>query len=219
MTEEKTLAEQFYPDMKTTPVEEPERKVSIDDLYRSGDKTVEKAPEEKPIPEPKGESKEVSQEEPEAVLEEYDLKLAKGSPISPQQVDNTVAFAKEQGLSSDQAQAILDRDQKAYSEFNQQVEQEKKGWIAQLQNDREIGGDAFRENVEYARRALSRFGSDDLKKSLDETGLGSHPELVRTFARIGRAMGEDKFINAVSHSNPPKRPEDAFYPNMKRSDQ
>ncbi len=52
-------------------------------------------------------------------------------------------------------------------------------------------GDAFDRNAVAARRALRRFGGNDLETVLAEAGLGSHPVFLRTFAAIGAAISED----------------------------
>ncbi len=51
-------------------------------------------------------------------------------------------------------------------------------------------------NVELAKRVVDRFGTDPLKKSLSESGLGNHPELVRLLVRIGKSMSEDQLVIA-----------------------
>lgn len=53
-------------------------------------------------------------------------------------------------------------------------------------------GVKFDEKVNYARWAVKEFGSDGLLQMLDQTGLGSHPEVVKLFAKIGESLSEDK---------------------------
>lgn len=45
---------------------------------------------------------------------------------------------------------------------------------------------------------MDKFGSPELKQYLNETGLGNHPELVRIFANIGKAMSEDGLVTGNS---------------------
>ena len=37
------------------------------------------------------------------------------------------------------------------------------------------------------------FATPELKKALNETGFGNHPELVRLFVKIGKSLSEDSF--------------------------
>ena len=55
-------------------------------------------------------------------------------------------------------------------------------------------GDAFEEKVGFAKDAVGRFGGDDLKKVLNESGLGNHPTLVRAFSDIGKMIAQDEII-------------------------
>ena len=53
-------------------------------------------------------------------------------------------------------------------------------------------GTKFDEKVNHARWAVKEFGSDALLQMLDQTGLGSHPEVVKLFAKIGESVGDDR---------------------------
>src|SRR5690606_6701028 len=46
-------------------------------------------------------------------------------------------------------------------------------------------GARFDEEVNYARWAVKEFGNDELGQLLEQTGLGSHPSVVKLFAKIG----------------------------------
>lgn len=53
-------------------------------------------------------------------------------------------------------------------------------------------GAKFDEKVNHARWAVKEFGSDALLQMLDQTGLGSHPEVVKLFAKIGESVADDR---------------------------
>ena len=53
-----------------------------------------------------------------------------------------------------------------------------------------------------ARKAVEQFGTPELRTLLDESGLGSHPEVVRFFYRAGKAIGDDNFV-AAGRTAPP----------------
>jgi len=123
------------------------------------------------------------------------LKLPEG--LSEADLKQVEEFAKANKLSNEQAQAILERDLQLQNGFKQQlesqIEQTKTEWITQSEQDKEIGGVNFKQNAEVARQALDRFATPELKELLNKTGLGNHPEMVRVFARFGKAMSDDKF--------------------------
>lgn len=132
--------------------------------------------------------------------DKYDLTLPDGSLVDAAGVERIAAYAKAQGLSQPQAQALLERESGNAAAVKEgqaaQLEQAKKVWLAAASTDKEFGGDSFPKNAELSKRVIARYGSDALKAALDETGLGNHPELVRMLVRIGKAMSEDQLVIA-----------------------
>ena len=82
-----------------------------------------------------------------------------------------------------------------YIKAGQEALKASKGkYIDQLTIVTEIGGANLTKNVEMAKRVMDTFASPELKKLLNDTGLGNHPELVKVFAKVGAKMSEDSFI-------------------------
>lgn len=163
---------------------------------------------------------ELPKETKTVVPEKYDLKVPEGSRLDPSAVEKIASFAKDKGLSNEQAQVILDREDAAVAGFVDRQTQELKAkpaqWKAEAQSDKEIGGEAFPENVEIAHRAITRFGSETLKQALNDSGLGNHPELIRAFYKIGKAMAEDKFVaSGGQNADVKKSAAEVLYPSSK----
>jgi hypothetical protein len=164
-----------------------------------------------------GEKTEASTTEAKPVPEKYELKLPENSPLSPKALEEIALIAKEQGLTQKQAEALVTRESAAMSALlKTQVEElqvKSQKWVDELKVDKELGGEAFQKNVEMASRVVGRFGSDQLKTILDQSGFGNHPELVRVFSRIGKAMSEDQLVQpgASAQSKSGRSMEDIFY--------
>ena len=128
-------------------------------------------------------------------------------------------WATEQGLTQAQAEAVLGREvsakQSAAEALADQVTAAQTEWLEAAKADPEIGGAKFDASAESARRAIAAYGSDALKKALDETGLGNHPELIRVFAKIGAAMREDSFAGAGGSNAAASDPASILYPTSK----
>lgn len=172
---------------------------------------------EKPTEPPKQEEvKDAPKPEGKQVPDKYELKLPDGALIDPKRVDEIAAFAKAQGLSNEQAQGILERENGAVSSFvqnqNETIKAKTESWVSEVKADKELGGDNFPQTVEAAKRAVDKFATPDFKKHLEETGLGNHPELVRVFARIGKAMSDDSSVFPNAQTGGKKSIEDIFYP-------
>ena len=118
--------------------------------------------------------------------------------------------AKALNLTNEQAQKVLDRDHATAAAVVAQQEAELKAniveWEKQVKADQEIGGDKMDESLNLSARVLKRFGSDALIKSLNETGLGSNPEVIRLFSKIGRAMSDDQLVVPGSQPTPSDKP-------------
>jgi len=67
----------------------------------------------------------------------------------------------------------------------------EQGWKDTANSDKEIGGDNYDLKVEKAKRAISVFGTPELKEALEQTRMGNHPELIRVFSRIGEKITEE----------------------------
>ena len=160
---------------------------------------------------------------PEKVVspDKYELKMPDGSQLNQAHIEKVTAYAKEKGLSNDQAQEILNRDSQAYSDFQvgqaEHIKSMQEKWIDDIKSDREFGGDKFNETVEFAKRSIEKFGSPALKEALNATGLGNHRDLIRMHAKIGREMANDKTVIPNSHgSGSEERVADILYPTMKQ---
>lgn len=194
--EQKQVEDTFYP---------PEQKVQTTE--------VEKKPEVK-VEEPAktDEKVEVKDEKTEAELK---LELPKDAVIDESAIERISSYAKEKGLTKDQAQELVQFENEAVKRFadsqKQAYEQQKESWKAKAIEDKEIGGEKFVENVALSNRVIKRFASEALIQELDKTGLGNYPELVRVFARIGKAMGEDRMVMSGSKAPSPKSMEEVFY--------
>lgn len=150
-----------------------------------GDKPA--APVDKPV-----EGEKPAEPPAKVVPEKYELKLSENSLGDAALIERVADYAKSQGLSQDEAAALLVDQEKMVSTL---VENQKQGWLKQAQVDPEIGGEKLGETSELSRRALETFDTDGkLRKELERFGYGNHPEVLRFTAKIGRMISEDKSV-------------------------
>jgi hypothetical protein len=137
--------------------------------------------------------------------------LPDGSGVDAEFVNRTADTARALGLSNEAGQKLLDAQIAELTKLRtvavdaaqaEQLkamqpggavwtEQEAK-WRGDALADTEIGGspEKLKASVDLAQRVVSRFASDAANKFFTDSGLYSHPELVRMFARIGKTMSE-----------------------------
>lgn len=173
------------------PVEEPGK--PEDGKPADGENKDAKQPESE---KPKEEKK------PEGAPEAYEFKTAEGVELDTEALKDFEPVARELNLTNEQAQKLVDAYPKILAGVQQrQVEawqKQTQDWAADVKADKEIGGDKLTASLSKAQQALETFGTPELKEYLNETGLGNHPELVKAFVKIGKAMSEDNMVSAAN---------------------
>lgn len=148
-----------------------------------------------------------------AAPESYDLKMPEGVELDQAAAAEFTAIAKELKLDQAAAQKLADVGAKM---AQRQVEAHAKlveSWVEQVKTDKEIGGDRFEENLGIARKALEAFGTPALRDVLNATGIGNHPEVIRAFYKVGKAISEDRFV-AGAPKGGTDDPAKKLFPNM-----
>jgi hypothetical protein len=69
-----------------------------------------------------------------------------------------------------------------------------KEWANQSRADKEFGGDKLTQNLGVVKAARDQFASPELRKLLETTPLGNHPEIVRLFYRVGKSISPDGYV-------------------------
>lgn len=136
---------------------------------------------------------------PEGAPESYDFKAPEGFVLDDAVIGEFSNVAKELGLSQDAAQKIVDKLSPKLAERTAQAQQEavtkyRAELVDQVKADKEIGGDKLNERLAVADKALSAFGTPELRTLLNTSGLGDHPEIIRAFYRAGKAISDDVFV-------------------------
>jgi len=181
------------PDQEPAVVEE-------DPTLLGPEKKEEPSPEVKGDGEP-GEGEPKKEEEPKAeVPEKYDVSLPEGMDLDETTLELFTPIFKELGITNDGAQKLVE----AYvpliqSTIDRQREESQdyfKSIIAGWKTDTmtELGPKA-KDDLAACGRAINKFGGDDLRTMLQETGVGNHKELVKFMAKIGRTISEDSVVD------------------------
>lgn len=142
--------------------------------------------------------------------------MPEGATVDEASMTSFQEWARTNNLTQEAAQAGLDLAvtmQKAQAQaYVDSIRAQVQQWATQAEADGEFGGtpDKFAQSKAVARRALDQFGSPELKKMLMESGLGSHPEIIRAFYRAGQAISPDTFVPGPAGA-PHKTDAEVFY--------
>lgn len=140
--------------------------------------------------------------------DKYELKAPEGfEQLDSKLVETFEPLARELNLSNDKANKLVETMMPKVVERITEQHREAWGkqletWVSDVKADKEIGGEALGGNLQAAQRAITKYGTPELKSMFDYPsaenpkglGLGNHPELVRFISRIGKAMGDDALI-------------------------
>lgn len=160
-----------------------------------GDKPQDDKPADGDKPADKPDDKE---QKPEGAPEKYEFQAGEGVELDAEALKDFEPVARELNLTNEQAQKLVDAYPKILAGVQQRQTEawqaQTEQWAADVKADKEVGGDKLTANLSAAQRALDQFGTPELREYLNGTGLGNHPELVKAFIKVGKAMSEDGMV-------------------------
>ena len=135
-------------------------------------------------------------QQPNGAPEKYDLEIPQGAQVDPEFLTEFESVAREANLNNDQAKKFAALGTKLSEKMTamqaeaqaRQVEQ----WKSESLSDKEFGGDQLQSNIAIAKTALTQFASPKLVELLNASGLGNHPEVIRAFYKVGKAISPDQ---------------------------
>jgi len=148
-------------------------------------------------------------------VEIQDFKMPEGIEVDTELAGELKTFAKENGLTQEQAQQIADLGVKMQQKQLTTIAETVKSWAETAKTDKEYGGEAFDANLAQANKALAQFATPEFLQFLQESGLGNHPEMIRTWYRVSKTVSEDRLVTGSrTSSSGGKSLEERLYPNM-----
>lgn len=183
-----------------------------------GDKPEETKPEGEPKDPPaEGDKpKDGEDDKPKAEPKIEDLKIPEG--YKSEDAEAVIAYAKEHGLDSKAAQSMLDFKAKALNDAQtailEQAEVNKATWLEQVKADPHLGGEHMEKTSKIAKAVIDKYATPQLKETLNKTGLGNFPDLVRMLVKMGDDMKivNDEFVRGSDNPVTDLSPESVLYP-------
>lgn len=128
---------------------------------------------------------------------EEDWTVEKFDGFEEERLKSFIAGCKSIGLSKEQSLKFLEMKKQEMDKF----ERTQLDWQKSIINDKEFGGANYSKSIADAKRALIAYDTDGhVRKMLDETGYGNHPEIIKVFARAGANLREDNILKAKAQS-------------------
>lgn len=127
-------------------------------------------------------------------IEYTDFQVPEGIVIDEEKLGQFVPIAKELGLNQEQAQKVVDLYAGIEAKNHQAWADQIGKWADETRADPDIGGAKLDESMKAATTAIEAFGGKDLLDRINSSGLGCDPVTLRAWAKVGRALSEDKTL-------------------------
>jgi len=149
------------------------------------------------------------------VPEKYEFNMPEGRELDAEMVDKFTPILQELKIPQEGAQKLADllvQDQEAKEKAYQGISD---GW---KQDTIKALGTDYQAQLGVAAKFIDKFGNDNVRQVLNDTGLGNHPEVVQMFIKAGKHFGNDTFVTGTSNKPNVSSPESAarkMFPNTK----
>lgn len=154
--------------------------------------------------------------EAQATTSYADFTLPEGIEIDGQSLNEAKQLFAADGLSQERAQSYVDL---YATKLKEAVEapyklwaETQRDWQQAVKTDHEIGGAKLAGNLAIAAKAVDRFGGNALRQALNVSGAGNHPDVIRAFIRIGKAISEDALVLGRGVAQDIRSRADRLYP-------
>lgn len=148
--------------------------------------------------------------QPEAEIA-YEFKLPEGMALDAKSTEDFKALAKELKLPADAAQRLVDIEVTRMQAQAEAHVATVKEWRETVVNDPVLGGDHLAENMAIAKKAVA-LGPPELNDLLKSTGMDNHPVVFRWALAVGKALSEDKHVQAGGNAGAVKSAAQVLYP-------
>lgn len=139
---------------------------------------------------------------------DYDFQMPEGYELDKTVVDELKPILSKFKVGKDEAQSLVDLHVKALQNQQKKIQDawltQEKSWLETVGQDAELSNP---QNQLIALQAVKVYATPELRTLLEETRLGSHPEMVRLFMKIGKSISEDSSVIG-STGNTQKLPRD-----------
>jgi hypothetical protein len=132
-------------------------------------------------------------EVPPETAEAYDIKVDESLPIDPNFLGWFKQTAHKLGLSQAKAQELA----QAYTQLEMAAMREMKIADDKAMDALKIQwGSTYEENKKIAQDGFHKFATEEERTWASSSGLADDPVFIRIFNRIGKAISDDKLIDA-----------------------
>jgi hypothetical protein len=171
----------------------------------------------KPIADAAKPADEKPTDKPQGAPEKYEpFKVPEGVVLDEKRTQAVQALFKELNLTQDAGQKLVDFQSAALKADRESYEANfkamQKDWAEETRKG--LGAEADKQ-LGYAAAFRDKFLTEGAREILKQSGLGNHPEIIKSFIQAGKAISEDGFVPGRAALDEKKSPAATMYPDMK----
>ena len=135
---------------------------------------------------------------------------------SAEMLEAFTGIAKELNLSQDTVDKLYGAMAPAMQRHYQDaIDKASKQWTQQSLNDAEFGGVNWQKNKPVMDKVYMRYASPELRKVFRQSGLDTHPEVLRMMYRISQDVSEDVLLKGTTRGSFSGDDARSMFPNTK----
>lgn len=146
------------------------------------------------------------------------ITLPEGMSLDERLLQDFAPVAKELGLPQKAGQKLVDQYIKIKQGEAASYAETVKGWFDSAKADPVIGRGNWDKSVADGMKAVryidGKAGNTKLTELL-QTGIGNHPEMIRSFALLGSMIKDDDVVVSTTKADPQETMVDILYPYTK----
>lgn len=171
-------------------------------------KPADPKPDDKPA-DPKPEDK-----APEGAPEKYDFKLPEGFDAKNSEfLTQFSEAAKAANLDQASAQKFVDMGLKLVQDHTtaaqKALDEQVSAWKSEV-----AAMPQSAETLARAKKAIEKFGDDELRQQINDSWVGNYPPLIRFLDKVGKAMSESTLLGGSGGAQSEKSIAERMYPSQ-----
>lgn len=133
------------------------------------------------------------------VPEKYEVTAPEGMPVDEAVLAEFTPIAKEIGLTNEQVQKLANFQASQIVKAQEFQKSSFETFVANTEKEtRDFYGAKLDGELTYVAKGRDQFADKDVIAMLDATGLGGHKAFIGMFAKMGRAISEQKLVEGKS---------------------
>lgn len=161
-------------------------------------------------------AKALAESKAKGVPEKYNIVPPEGVTLNPERMESVTAAFRENGLTQDQAQNMVNLFVAQSNAAKTEAEQEFKSFMDDSAKETmEALGNTAKTELAYVAK-IKNLLSPETIEMMSKSGMGNQKAVIFDFAKLGRLISEERNVDTGRTASSNKSPADILYPSMNK---